>query len=450
MSYEKTAHCIGPAFAVSVREYGICAEYNKQEPGYTAMVEKISADSLHSYVNMLAGFRSRHTHSSLNPEDKQIGAAQQWLQKKFESLNSGLRVPIDSYMLPPTKRVPSVQEYRNVVAVLPGSDPADNRLFIMSGHLDSRAADGNDPDIYSPGANDDGSAIAAMLEICRAMEGRRFPATVMFVAFSGEEVGLRGSGAMADKAKKEGWKIGALLNNDMIGQSNSNGTHLRDNSRVRVFSQGVPASETGEAKGRRILNASENDGIQRQLARYIEETGEKYVDNLDVVMIYRNDRFGRGGDHTPFVNYGYPAVRITEMNENFNRQHKDISENTRDTFGDIPEAMDFEYLRKNTAMNLAVISSLAGAPSGPERVAVNLSNSDNHTQLQWDVPAYGKTAGYYVVMRETTAARWQKKFYTTGCSMVLPYSRDNYIFGVQAVGENGCESVVTVATAGGR
>lgn len=414
------------------------------------MVESISADSLHSYVNTLAGFGSRHTHSSLRPQDGQIGAAQQWLQKKFKSLNSGLQVSVDSYTLPPTKRVPTVREYRNVVAVLPGSDPSDNRLFIMSGHLDSRAADGNDPGVYSPGANDDGSAIAAMLEISRVLGGRRFPATVMFVAFSGEEVGLRGSGAMADKAKEEGWNIGALLNNDMIGQSNSNGTNLRDNTRVRVFSQGVPGSESGQEKSRRILNASENDGIQRQLARYIEETGEKYVDNLDVVMIYRNDRFGRGGDHTPFVNWGYPAVRITEMNENFNRQHKDISEDTRDTYGDIPEAMDFEYLRKNAAMNLAVISSLASAPSAPERVSVNLSNADNHTQLKWDEPLYGKAAGYYVVMRETTAAQWQKKFYTADRSMVLPYSRDNYIFGVQAVGANGCESVVTVATAGGR
>ena len=414
------------------------------------MVEKISADSLRSYVNTLAGFSSRHTHSSLRPQDGQIGAAQQWLQKKFESLNGGLRVSVDSYTLPPTKRVPAVREYRNVVAVLPGSDPSDNRLFIMSGHLDSRAADGNDPGVYSPGANDDASAIAAMLEIVRALEGRRFPATVMFVAFSGEEVGLRGSGAMADKAKEEGWHIGALLNNDMIGQSNSNGTNLRDNTRVRVFSQGVPASESGPEKSRRILNASENDGIQRQLARYIEETGEKYVDNLDVVMIYRNDRFGRSGDHIPFVNYGYPAVRVTEMNENFNRQHKDISEAARDTYGDIPEAMDFEYLRKNAAMNLAVISSLACAPSAPERVSVNLSNSDNHTQLKWDEPVYGKAAGYYVVMRETTAAQWQKKFYTTDRSMVLPYSRDNYIFGVQAVEANGCESVVTVAAAGGR
>lgn len=416
-------------------------------PAIEKMVGEISTDSLHSYITHLTSFASRHSHSSHDAKDNEIGAAQEWLKDKFSSLNSDLKVSIDSYTLPPTARVKTEQVYRNVVARLEGSDPTDKRLFIMSGHLDSRAADGNDAKIYSPGANDDASSIAAMLELSRVLKGQKFPATIIFAAFSGEEVGLRGAGAMADKAHAEGWNIGALLNNDMIGQSTSNGTNLRDNTKIRVFSQGVPAAETDEERRKRVLNSAENDGVQRQLARYIAYVGEQYVDNLEVVMIYRNDRFGRGGDHTPFVNYGYPAVRITEINENFDRQHKDISDATRAVSGDVPEAMDFEYLRKNAAMNLAVLSSLASAPSEPQNARINLSIPDNRSHISWQAPAFGKATAYYVVMRDTTSPKWQKMYYTTENSIVLPYSRDNYIFGVQSVGTDGSMSVATTVTA---
>lgn len=416
--------------------------------GLSRMIDGVCADSLKSYVETLAGFKSRHSHSSLNAADGELGAAQQWLKKKFELLNPQVKVNLDSYQLPPTKRVPTEQTYRNVVAVLPGSNPADTRVYMMSGHLDSRAANGNDPHVYSPGANDDASSIAAMLEICRVLKGKSFPATLVFVAFSGEEVGLRGADAMAQQITEQGWNLGALFNNDMIGQSTSNGTLLRDNTKVRIFSRGVPAQETEQQRQLRVLNGLENDGVQRQLARYLEQVGERYVDNLDVVLIFRNDRFGRGGDHTPFVERGYPAVRITEINENFNRQHKDIVPGKTDELGDVPAAMDFEYLRKTCAMNLACLVSLASAPSAPLDPRVGMNNADNHTHLSWNAPVYGNPAGYYVVMRETTDAQWEKQFFTTETTMVLPYSRDNYVFGVQSVGVDGFESVVVPVLAG--
>ncbi|MDR2907066.1 MAG: M28 family metallopeptidase [Bacteroidales bacterium] len=416
-------------------------------PHIYKMVETVNTDSLRSYVDQLVAFKSRHSHSSLAVKDQELGAAQDWLSNAFKRYvpqsNGRLSVSIDSYELQPTARVPSVQTYRNAVAKIQGTDVNDTRMFIVMAHLDSRAADGNDVHAYSPGANDDGSGVAALIELCRILSATPHSATIMLVAVSGEEVGLRGSGAMAEKVKAEGWTISAVLNNDMIGQSHGNGTDLRDNTKVRVFSPGIPRNETPEERAERVFNAMDNDGSSRQLARYIKAVGESYVDNLDVVMVYREDRFGRGGDHTSFLNQGFAAVRITEINENFDRQHKDINPQDKSQYGDVIEAMDFEYLRKNTALNLSVVSSLASAPSEPQNARIKINNSDNRSYLSWRAPQYGKVSGYYVLMRETTASQWQKKYFTTETELTLPYFRDNYFFGVQAIGESGTESMVT-------
>src|SRR4051812_38232482 len=227
------------------------------------------------------------------------------------------------------------------------------------------------------------------------MSKRSFPATIIFVTVSGEEQGLLGSTYMANKAKKQNWNIEAVLNNDIMGSSNSSETNIINNTQVRVFSEGLPAYELdSNAKRIRPLGL-ENDGKARQLARYVKEIGERYVDNLQVVMIYRNDRFLRGGDHIPYVENGYAAVRITEMNENFYHQHQDIRMENGIQYGDLPEFMDFEYLRKNAAMNLSNLANLAKAPSMPDSVKIETKRLTNYSSLLWQKPKTAKVKGYY-------------------------------------------------------
>jgi Zn-dependent M28 family amino/carboxypeptidase len=300
----------------------------------------------------------------------------------------------------------------------------------------------------APGANDDGSGSAAVLECARIMSRHSFPATVIFVTVSGEEQGLLGAAYMASKAKKENWNIEAVLNNDIMGSNNSNETNIINNTQVRVFSEGLPAYELD--KNARMIRqlGLENDGKARQLARYVKEIGERYVDNLEVVMIYRNDRFLRGGDHIPYVENGFAAVRITEMNENYYHQHQNVRKENNVQYGDLPGFMDFEYLRKNTALNLCTLSNLAKAPDMPQELKIEVHDLTNTTTLDWKAPKTGKIKGYYVLMRETTSPVWQKKIFTTETAITLPYSKDNYFFAVQSVGETGNESLPAIPGVG--
>jgi Zn-dependent M28 family amino/carboxypeptidase len=265
---------------------------------------------------------------------------------------------------------------------------------------------------------------------------------------SGEEQGLLGAEYNAKKAKKEGWDIEAVLNNDIMGSNNSSETKIVDNTRIRVFSEGLSVLDTGRVATNIRNLGLENDGKARQLARYVKEIGERYVENLEVVMVYRNDRFLRGGDHTPYVLLGYPAVRITEMNENYFHQHQNVRVENGIQYGDLPEFMDFEYLRKNTAMNLANLANLAKAPAMPENVRVEVRRLSNYTSLSWKAPLTGSVKGYYVMMRETTSPVWQKKFFSPNTEYVLPYSKDNYFFAVQAVTASGNESLPVVPGVG--
>jgi Zn-dependent M28 family amino/carboxypeptidase len=300
----------------------------------------------------------------------------------------------------------------------------------------------------APGANDDGSGSAAVIECARIMSRHQFPATIIFVTVSGEEQGLLGATFMANKAKRENWNIEAVLNNDIMGSNNSSETNNIDNSRIRVFSEAFSVLDTGrKALSIRQLGL-ENDGKARQLARYVKEIGERYVDNLQIVMIYRNDRFLRGGDHTPYVENGFAAVRITEMNENYYHQHQNVRLENGIQYGDLPEFMDFEYLRKNTAMNLSNLANLAKAPSMPDSVKIEVRRLSNYTNLSWQTAKTGKVKGYYVLMRETTSPVWQKKLFTSQTEISLPYSKDNYFFAVQSVNETGNESLPVVPTVG--
>jgi hypothetical protein len=417
------------------------------------MVKEVNADSLQSYIKSMVSFGTRSTVSSTTDRSKGIGAARNWVLMKFRefaALSGGrMTAVLDTTTFHADgRRVRSDINLGNVVATLKGTDASDNRIFIISGHLDSRRTDVMDGVNDAPGANDDGSGSAAVLECARVMSRHSFPATVVFVTVSGEEQGLLGSTYMAKKARVQNWNIEAVLNNDIMGSNNSSETNIIDNTRVRVFSEGLPAFDLGKQAASIRQLGLENDGKARQLARYVKEVGERYVDNLEVVMIYRNDRFLRGGDHSPYLDTGYAAVRITEMNENFNHQHQDVRTEKGVVFGDLPEFMDFEYLRKNTALNLANLANLAKSPGMPQNVRVEVRGLSNGTQLSWKTPVNGKVRGYYILMRETTSAVWQKKIFTSETEIKLPYSKDNYFFGVQSVSENGNEGLPVVPVPG--
>lgn len=424
-----------------------------RDPEIEAMVKEISPDSLKWFINGMVSFGTRSTLSSTTDKRRGIGAARDWVVQQFRRFAQGsggrMTAYVDTVTLQPDgRRVNTAVSLGNAMAVLKGTDPADKRIYLISGHLDSRVSDVMNATAEAPGANDDGSGIAAVMECARIMSGRRFPATVIFVAVSGEEQGLLGAGFLAEKARKEGWNIDAMLNNDIMGSNNSNETNVIDNTKVRVFSEAFSVQDTGRAF-QNIRNLGlENDGKTRQLARYLKEVGERYVDNLQVMMIYRNDRFLRGGDHTPFVQRGYAAVRITEMNENYNHQHQDLRTEKGVVYGDLIEFMDFEYLRKNTGINLACLANLAKAPSVPQSVTVDVKNLTNATTLNWKAPAAGTAKGYYLLMRETTSPVWQKKIYTNAVTITVPYSKDNYFFAVQAVNEAGNESLPVVPAVG--
>jgi len=421
----------------------------QRDPVIEKMVAEVNADSLKSTILKLVSFGTRNTLSTQADPKRGIGAARQWVLSRFNEYakKSGGRLSafIDTTTLPPDgHRVDVNLLLGNVVATLKGTDPNDDRIFIISGHLDNMRTNVMDREKDAPGANDDGSGTAAVLECARIMSQQAFPATIIFIAVSGEEQGLLGATFMAEKSKKENRNIEAVLNNDIMGSNNTSQTNIINNTKIRVFSEGLPAYEL-DKNAAMIRNLGlENDGKARQLARYVKETGERYVDNLEVVLIYRNDRFLRGGDHTPYVQRGYAAVRITEMNENYYHQHQDVRQENGIQYGDLPEFMDFEYLRKNTALNLCNLANLAKSTGMPQEVQIEVKKLTNYTSLAWKAPKYGKPKGYYILMRETNWPFWQKKIFTTQTNMELPYSKDNYFFAVQSVSEDGNESLPVV------
>jgi hypothetical protein len=417
------------------------------------MVKEVSSDSLRSYIQAMVNFGTRNTLSTQTNKKRGIGAARLYVLGKFNEFAKAsagrMSAIIDTTTLQPDKRrVDTTLLLGNVMATLKGTDQNDKRIFIISGHLDAMRTNVMDRIADAPGANDDASGVAAVMECARIMSKRNFSATIIFMAVSGEEQGLLGSNYMATKSKRDSLHIEAVLNNDIMGSNNSNETNNINNTQVRVFSEGLPIYELDKnAKNIRALGL-ENDGKSRQLARYVKEIGERYVDNLEIKLVYRNDRFLRGGDHTPFVENGFTAVRITEMNENYTHQHQDVRVENGIQYGDLIEFIDFEYLRKNTAMNLCNLANLSNAPSVPEDVKIDVKKLGNNSYLYWKKSTVGNVKGYYLLMRETTSAFWQKKIFTTATEITLPYSKDNYFFAVQAVNENGNESLMVVPSVG--
>ena len=416
------------------------------DPEIHKMVAEIKADSMEAIVRKLVSFGTRHSLSDTKSDNRGVGAAQRWIKAEFDKYAKGsggrLTSSIDYYWVKGDgKRITTDSKLANVMAVLKGTDPKDNRVLIISGHMDSRASDVMNSKIDAPGANDDASGVAALMELSRIMSKRAFPCTLIFVALTGEEQGLLGARHLADSAKVAGWKVTAMLNNDMIGNSLSSGTNLRDNTRVRVFSETIPYLETeDEAKMRKATNR-DNDSPSRQLARYIKTVTKQYVDQLDIDLVYRNDRFLRGGDHTPFLQNGFTAVRFCEKNENFNQQHQDVRLENGIQYGDLPEFMDFEYLRKNAASNLATLSNLAWSPESPVSLGIEVKDLTNFTTLVWKAPEGKVPYGYQILIRETSASHWEKTIFVKDTKATIPYSKDNYFFAVQSVDELGHASL---------
>jgi len=424
----------------------------KQDSLISGMVEEVSAKNIEAIVRKLVSFETRHTLSDTTSKKTGIGAARNWIKEEMEryarASGGRMKVEFDTFTQPADGRrvtVPTVM--KNVMAILPGTNPADDRVFIVSGHYDSRASDVMDAKIKAPGANDDASGTAAVMELARVMSKKKFNCTLIFVAMVGEEQGLYGATNLAKRAKELNWNVAGMITNDIVGNTYGMETGLKDNRSVRIFSEGVAAGETPQAAAARMSTGTENDGHARQFARYMKEVGERYVDQLDVKLIYRRDRYLRGGDHTPFSKEGFPAIRVTEMNENFHRQHQDLRTENGIEYGDTPEFVDYEYTQKVARLNLSALANLALAPQRPENVGVITSGLTNKTSLKWEAPKGEKPAGYYVVMRETSSPVWERKFFVTDTKAELAYSKDNYFFGVQSVDAEGHESMVVLPKA---
>jgi hypothetical protein len=420
----------------------------KQDAAIKQMIDEVSAKNIEATIRKLVTFKSRHTLSDTTSKTDGSGAARNWIKAEMEkyAASSGgrMKVQFDTFTQPKGNRIDKPVHLKNVLAVLKGTDPKDTRIYMVSGHYDSRITDVMDPNGVEPGANDDASGTAVSMELARVMSKRSFPATIIFMSVVGEEQGLYGSTNVAKRAKAENWDIDAMLNNDIVGNTHGMETDLKDNRSVRVFSEGVPSVAAGNERmiAGLISLGGENDSPSRELARYIKETAERYVDQLDVKLVYRRDRYLRGGDHVPFLQQGFTAVRFTEMNEDFTRQHQNVRTENGVDYGDLPDFVDFNYVQKVARMNLSVLANLAFAPAEPQNVGIITSGLTNKTQLKWDAPKTGKKpAGYYVLMRETSSPVWEKKFYVTEPTATLAYSKDNYLFAVQSVDAEGHESL---------
>ncbi len=416
-------------------------------------IRQVSADHVRQTIEKLVSFQNRSTISAQDEESikagKGIGAAREWIKAEFERYSKDcggcLEVKTDAFTGQPGDRIPKPTEITNVYAVLRGTNPRQpNRIVLVTGHYDSRNSDifnGTDP---APGANDDGSGTAVSLECARVLSqaaGKlKFPATIIFLTVAGEEQGLNGSKHFAEMAKEQAWKLEAVLNNDIVGGDRS---PQQDASVVRVFSEGLPAAAS-EAEIRRIrMLGGESDSTSRELARYIADVGRSYDAGVKPLLIFRLDRFLRGGDHYSFNQQGFAAVRFTEFREDYNRQHQNVRSENGIEYGDLPKFVDFDYVAHVARLNAATLASLASAPAPPTSVKMQTKNLDNDTTLTWE-PSAG-AAAYEVVWRSTNAADWEYvQTVSSGARATLKVSKDNVIFGVRALDTAGHRSLPVV------
>ena len=417
-------------------------------PALRSMLREIDAHRIQSDITKLAGFGTRHTLSSQTDPNRGIGAARDWIYDQFQSYAaaSGGRMTVQkqSFVQPPGPRNPDPVTVTNLVATLHGTQPESaNRVYVVSGHYDSRCTDVMNSTCDAPGADDDASGVAAVLELARVMAERQFDATIVFMAVAGEEQGLYGSTFFAQQAKAQGMDVEGMLDNDIVGSSTSD-KGRRDPFTVRLFSEGVPTTETPAQAALRQSIGGENDGPSRQLARYIKEVGENSATQMHVRLIWRRDRYLRGGDQIPFLQQGYPAVRFTEPAENFAHQHQDVRVENGQQFGDLLQFVDFAYTARVARVNGAALANLAWAPTAPKNAKIDTTQLTNDTTLKWDANPEPDLAGYEVVWRESTDPLWT---HTIPVGNVTTYtipdlSKDNVQVGVRAVDRDGYRSPV--------
>jgi acetylornithine deacetylase/succinyl-diaminopimelate desuccinylase-like protein len=414
-----------------------------------AIAQDVREQSLRAIVERLVSFGTRHTLSSQTDPKRGIGASLRWTEQEFRRYSRACRgcltiaTPSDVVT---GRRVPTPTKVTNVLAIQRGTTEP-NRVVIITGHIDSRVTDVMNATADSPGANDDGSGTAAVIEAARVLSRHKFPATIVYAVLSGEEQGLLGGKVLADYAKAQGWDVIANLNNDIIGNSCGSDGHC-DAAHVRVFSEG-PRWQGREALGAaQRSRGGENDSPSRNLSRYLDSLADDLSLGLSVRQIWRNDRFGRGGDHTELLNAGFPAVRLTVAVENYNYQHQDLRVENGIEYGDTVDKMDFPYLRKVTQLNVAALAALARSPMVPAPEVAGDVSTD--TALKWErVPS---AAAYIVRWRTTDAAEWENSVRVPGTatSHVLKGVRvDDWVFGVSAVSADGFESPVASAVPGG-
>lgn len=405
-----------------------------------------SPDRIEKDIGKLVGFGTRHTLSDTISATRGIGAARRWINAEFEAIssdcNSCLEIKYQRNLVPKDdRRIIKDTWVVNVLAVQRGTRHP-NTYVIMSGDIDSRVSDPNNFTSDSPGANDNASGMAGTLEAARILSKYKFPVSIIYAGLSGEEQGLYGGRYMAKIAKEQGWNIIGVLNNDMIG--NIKGIDgVIDNSTFRVFSEAISMEKSDRERSAMRFYGGEIDGPSRQLARYIDKITDEYMTNLDAIMIYRLDRFGRGGHHRPFNDAGFTGVRIMETHENYNQQHQDIREENGIRYGDVIEHVNFDYAAKLTAVNALTLASLASAPPAPENVKIGGAVQPS-TRLKWDAVEDDDLLGYKIYWRDTTAPQWQKSRFVgkTTDYTLKNIVIDNYLFGVASVGKNGAESLV--------
>ena len=419
------------------------------DPRLYDIAEAASPERLETDIRILAGFGTRNTLSDTVSTTRGIGAARRWIKDEFDRISAAcggcLEVFYHRTFMEAQGRITQPVEIVNVVAVLRGTEHP-NRYVIMSGDIDSRASDTSDGVTDAPGANDNASGMAGTIEAARILSQYRFPTSVAFVGLSGEEQGLWGGQYLAATAREEGWQIDAVINNDMIGNiAGIDG--VINNTVFRVFSEPTPVEGFGTQGWNYRVYGGEVDGPSRQLARYVERVTDRFFPNLDAMMVYRLDRFGRGGHHRPFNDAGFPAIRIMESHEHYDRQHQDIRVENGRPYGDVLEGVDFDFAARLTAVNAAVLAGLAWGPPAPANVRIGGAVQPS-TTLAWDAVESSNVAGYKIYWRLTTDAQWQWSRWVGNVTEFTLQNLviDNYLFGVAAVAHDGNESPVAFPT----
>ena len=418
------------------------------DPRIAQIVAAPSPQRLEATIRRLVAFGTRHTLSDTLSDTRGIGAARRWIKSQFDSISAAchgcLETQFVGEVVGPMRRIPVPTNVVSVVAIQRGSSDT-GRVLVMTGHFDSRNSSDSDVTGDAPGANDDGSGTAAVIEAARILSRYRFAATIIYATLAGEEQGLNGGQIVARWVHSQGWRMEGNLNNDIVGNTSGGDGVRGDDRTIRVFSDGVPPTEFDSAHVRtRRTTGGDVDGTSRQLARYVQMIARRHIPSVDVWMIYRLDRFGRGGDHTAFANLGFPAVRMTEAHENYTRQHQNIRVANDTSYGDVADSVNFRYLAKVTSLNAASLASLAWAPAPPRMARIG-GGGRYAAAMTWQPPEdSADVAKYRVYWRRTDSPTWDNYEDVGLATRYLATGRvvDNWFFGVAAVSRDGHESTV--------